>query len=182
MRRRLPCAIALACLSAACSSGGGEGAREPARPPGQHLERLPERLLAMHNRERAAVGAPPLAWDESLAAAAAGYGPALARLGRLEHAPAAARPGQGENLWMGTANAYRLEEMFGGWAAEKSMFRPGTFPDVSTSGRWQDVAHYTQIVWRPTQRVGCAIHSDARWDYLICRYAPAGNVAGARVP
>ena len=30
---------------------------------------------------------------------------------------------------MGTRDAYRLEEMAGGWAAEKSLFRPGIFPD-----------------------------------------------------
>ena len=32
---------------------------------------LAERLLAVHNRERALVGAPPLQWDASLAAHAA---------------------------------------------------------------------------------------------------------------
>jgi hypothetical protein len=83
---------------------------------------------------------------------------------------------------MGTAGAYRLEEMFGAWAEEKRLLRAGAFPNVSTSGRWQHVAHYTQIIWRSTARVGCAVHRDGRWDYLICRYSPAGNVFGQRVP
>jgi hypothetical protein len=182
MRRFAP--VLLAAMLAACSAGGGadEVAPPAAERLPQHLEDLPARLLAMHNRERAAVGAPPLLWDDGLAAAAAAYAPALVRLGRLEHSPPASRTGQGENLWMGTAEAYRLEEMFGAWADEKRLLRAGTFPNVSTSGRWQDVAHYTQIVWRSTQRVGCAVHGNRQWDYLICRYAPAGNVVGQPVP
>jgi hypothetical protein len=158
---------------------------ETERPAGagpQDLSNLPARLLALHNRERSAVGAPALAWDSELAAAAASYGPALARRGRLAHSPASARPGQGENLWMGTRGAYALEEMAGSWAAEKRLLRPGIFPDVSASGHWQDVAHYTQMIWRPTARVGCALRRSEQADFLICRYAPAGNVVGQRVP
>ncbi len=128
------------------------------------------------------MGAPPLAWDSALAAAAAAYGTALARGSGLVHSPPSARPGQGENLWMGTRNRYSLDSMFEGWAREKRIFRPGTFPAVSRTGRWADVAHYTQIIWRGTVRVGCAVHRTGEWDYLICRYAPAGNVNGQRVP
>ena len=148
----------------------------------QDLSRLETRLLALHNRERAATGARPLTWDARLAAAAASYGPALERLGKLAHSPPSTRPGQGENLWMGTRDAYRLEEMVGSWAAEKSLFRPGIFPTVSTSGNWSDVGHYTQMIWKGTSRVGCAVHKSRQWDFLICRYSPYGNVVGQRVP
>ena len=82
---------------------------------------------------------------------------------------------------MGTRGAYTLDEMIGSWAEEKRLFRPGIFPDVSSSGHGSDVAHYSQMVWRSTTRVGCAIHRSRRWDFLICRYAPPGNVVGQRV-
>lgn len=150
-----------------------------ARPDYRDLE---ARLLAIHNRERAALGIAPLAWDPALATAAARYGTELARLGRLAHSSQASRPGQGENLWMGTAGRYSLERMAGSWAEEKRLFRPGTFPDVSRTGKWSDVAHYTQMVWRRTSRVGCALHRTAEWDYLVCRYSPPGNVVDIRVP
>ena len=157
--------------------------RTPASTAPQSLSNLSSRILALHNRERRAAGVPPLAWDSGLAASATAYGPQLARLGRLQHSPDASRPGQGENLWMGTRDAYSLEEMIGGWIGEKRIFRPGIFPDqVSTSGNWSDVAHYTQMIWPGTTRVGCAVHKAARWDYLICRYARPGNVMGQRVP
>jgi hypothetical protein len=123
-----------------------------------------------------------LSWDPRLAAAAAAYGPRLAQRGRLAHSPAETRPGQGENLWMGTRGAYSVEEMAGGWAEEKRLFRPGAFPNVSTNGKWSDVAHYTQMIWPRTSAMGCAIHSSRKWDFLICRYSPPGNVVGQRVP
>ena len=147
----------------------------------QDLSNFETRLLVLHNRERATVGVPPLTWDAGLASAAAAYGPELARRGRLAHSAQATRPGQGENLWMGTRGAYSLDEMTGSWAEERRLFRPGVFPGVSSSGYWRDVAHYTQMVWRSTARVGCAVHRSRRWDFLICRYAPPGNVVGQRV-
>lgn len=155
------------------------------RPVGagpQDLSNISERILAIHNRERSALGLPPLGWDAGLAAAAAAYGPQLAQLPALAHSPRETRQGQGENLWRGTAGAFSLGEIVGSWAEERRLFRPGTFPDVSTSGQWSDVAHYTQMIWPGTAQVGCAFHRAQRWDYLICRYSPPGNVTGQRVP
>ena len=140
------------------------------------------RILAAHNRERARLGIAPLRWDPGLAAAAASYGPTLARLGRLQHSSHAERQGQRENLWMGTRGAFSPEQMVGGWIAERAFYRPGRlFPYVSRTGNWADVAHYTQMVWKGTTRVGCAIHPSQQWDYLICRYSPPGNIEGRPV-
>ncbi|HEV2864969.1 MAG TPA: CAP domain-containing protein [Allosphingosinicella sp.] len=181
--------LAAAAASAGCAAQRPEWAdgaivreeRPPNAPP-QDLRGLAERLVTLHNRERAAAGTPPLSWDESLAASAAAYAPQLAQLGRLQHSARETRPGQGENLWMGTRGAYSIEDVVHSWAAERRIFRPGVFPNVSTSGEWSDVAHYTQLIWRTTTRVGCAFHSSAQWDFLVCRYSPPGNVAGQRVP
>ena len=141
---------------------------------------LAARLLAAHNEERALVGHAPLAWDADLAASAASYGPALASLHRLVHSPRETRPGQRENLamaWHGTLSPEQFVDL---WSREKRMLRPGLFPAVSRTGQWEDVAHYTQMVWPTTTRVGCAIFS-ADWDYLICRYSPPGNIDGKPV-
>lgn len=137
--------------------------------------------LNAHNRERAAFGSRPLVWDASLAAQARAYASELAQLGRLQHAPKARRPGQGENLWMGSRGAYVPEAMVASWASERRWFRHGIFPAVSTTGRWSDVGHYTQIVWPRTSRLGCGMASSARWDVLVCRYSPPGNQDGTRI-
>ena len=144
---------------------------------------IAERLLASHNRERAAVGAPPLEWDPTLAAHAASYGPVLASLGTLLHSPREGRPGERENLakaWHGTMLPEMLVDM---WSRERQLMVPGSFlfPATSRTGRWEDIAHYTQMVWPTTTHVGCAIYS-TDWDYLICRYSPPGNIDGRAVP
>ena len=151
---------------------------------------LAARLLAAHNHERALVGAPPLEWDSTLADHAASYGPTLARLGTLVHSPREGRPGERENLAMAWHGTMSPEQLVGMWSREKALLEPGSsgpncqrqfgclrFPATSRTGRWEDIAHYTQMVWPTTTRVGCAIYS-ADWNYLICRYSPPGNIDG----
>lgn len=139
------------------------------------------RLLAVHNAERARWNVPPLTWDPALAAAADRWASEMARTGSWGHSPKPTRPGQGENLWMGTRGAFNVEGMAAGWLSERRWFRPGVFPAVSSSGNWSDVGHYTQIVTRNSTRVGCAVRSSRQWDYLVCRYNPSGNVDGRPV-
>lgn len=136
-------------------------------------------MLKAHNDARRGYGVAPLAWDSALARDARAYGVILARSGIFRHDPQTGRrPRQGENLWTGTRGAYRFESMIGSMVDERRLYRPGRFPDNSRNGRWQDVAHYTQIVWPVTTRVGCAIVSNSRDDFLVCRYSPAGNIVG----
>lgn len=141
-----------------------------------------QRLLASHNRERALARVPPLQWDRHLEASAAVHAAFLAATGKLQHSAKNSRPGQAENLWMGTRAAYAPEQMVWNWAAEKRYFRPGIFPWVSSTGNWLDVSHYTQMIWRNTTHMGCAVRSNGRLDFLVCRYSPKGNRDGQRVP
>ncbi|MEA3082164.1 MAG: hypothetical protein QOD54_1832 [Sphingomonadales bacterium] len=166
-------AIVLSLLAAAAASS-------PA--PGQSFAAtFPARILAAHNSERARAGVPLLVWDNALGNAAAGYATQMAMTGRFAHSDRTVRPGTGENLWMGTHGAFSVEAMVGGWTSEKRFFVPGTFPNVSRTGDWADVGHYTQMIWPTTQRVGCALASTPRIDYLVCRYAYKGNVDGRPV-
>ncbi len=137
--------------------------------------------LGDHNRERAAYGAAPLAWDEGLARSAAAFARVLASEGRLRHSAKGERPGQGENLWLGTRGAYAPGAMTGTWADEKRLFRRGVFPDVSRTGDWRHVGHYTAMIWPTTTRLGCGLASGVRGDVLVCRYSPAGNRDGVRI-
>ena len=168
--------IALAATALAASPGVA------ATPVDGDASNITARILAMHNRERAEVGAPPLAWDPMLAQSAASYGPSLASLGRLAHSPRETRPGQRENLALGSASHFGVEDLVGLWVEEKVHFQPGTFPNVSRTGAWQDVAHYTQMIWKSTTNVGCAMHFAQGRNYLICRYSPPGNADGRSVP
>ena len=128
------------------------------------------------------MGMAPVVWDAALGNAAAVYAQQMAFTGLFQHSDRSARRGTGENLWMGTHGAFSVEAMVGGWASEKRFFRPGVFPNNSSSGNWEDVGHNTQMIWPTTQRVGCALASTPRLDYLVCRYAAAGNIDGRSIP
>lgn len=88
---------------------------------------LAARLLASHNRERAAVGAPPLEWDQRLADHAASYGPVLARLHHLVHSPRDDRPGERENLAMAWHATLSPEELVGLWSKERLLLESGSY-------------------------------------------------------
>lgn len=142
---------------------------------------LDRRVLAVHNRERASLGIAELQWDPSLAQAAQRWADHLGSTGEFRHSDD--EPGvapQGENLWAGSRGYYSPEAMTGLWVAEKSDFQPGTFPNNSRSGNVEAVGHYTQLMWRRSTAVGCALAHGREEDFLVCRYSTAGNVIGQR--
>lgn len=144
------------------------------------LDAASARMLAMHNAERAAVGVPPLHWDAALQAAATGWAVQLARTGRLAHAPREGRGITRENLSQGMIG-WSPEQMMASWVREKSDFYAGVYPNVTRTGRWQDVSHYTQMIWPTTTHVGCGIATGSGYQWLVCRYSPGGNKEGHRV-
>ena len=61
------------------------------------------------------------------------------------------------------------------WAAEEADY---DYANNSCSGV---CGHYTQIVWRTTTKVGCALHDCPGLQYgstVVCNYAPGGNSGG----
>lgn len=152
-------------------------------------------ILAIHNRERTAVGTPNLVWSASLAADAATYldkmvaqnggmifssdPPGAPDGSMLRHDPNIPS-GQGENLAfkadaasrVNNVNTPSVESLLQGWVKEKPYLG----------------GHYTQMVWKTTKEVGCAtatvrgmtqgMHGVA--VYLNCRYSPPGNFVGQK--
>lgn len=135
-------------------------------------------IVSAHNAARAEVGVEPIGWNPELAADAAEWAQHLASTGQFEHDPQERDDPEGENLWMGTRGHYPVQRMVQAWEDEKKVFRPGRFPDNSRTGSWSDVGHYTQMVWKDTREVGCAIARNASDEVLVCRYTQAGNVMG----
>lgn len=138
--------------------------------PAVNEAQFQDTVLAVHNRERAAVGSTPLRWSTDLARDAGRWADRLAASGMFGHDPA--NRGEGENLWMGTRGAFSVEEMVAGWVNEKIPLR--------RMRSWQDnyarVGHYTQMIWSGTTAVGCALSRGGRYEVLVCRYDPPGNV------
>jgi hypothetical protein len=135
-------------------------------------------ILQEHNSIRSDLQLPPMVWSEDLAKDALAWARHLATIDQGQHDPSS-RGKEGENIWWGTTGAFSYGQMVGFWGGEKKMFKYGVFPDCKTN-RSAVVGHYTQIVWKNTTSVGCALASNGKTDYLVCRYSPPGNVEGEK--
>jgi uncharacterized protein YkwD len=142
-------------------------------------------VLAVHNRERAAVGVDSLTWSEKLAADAKVWADHLATTGEFvhdtEHLPTL---GEGENLaamsWMGSHNTtVPVAQNMQGWIAEKNSYQ-----GLPSATGTNVTGHYTQMVWRNTKEIGCATAtstaSGGGREILVCRYSPPGNFFGQK--
>ncbi|MDB4958223.1 MAG: uncharacterized protein JWO36_5792 [Myxococcales bacterium] len=149
-------------------------------------------MTLYHNQVRAMVDTtgiaagplPPLQWDPNLASYAAAWAAMCqdtqAPMGLIDHDPnrvgvVAPYPYIGENIYAsgGTATAMAAVTL---WAAEKQNF---TYPNTCPSN---NCGHYTQIVWRTTTHVGCALQNCPALAYpssIVCDYGPGGNSGGA---
>ena len=133
-----------------------------------------QKLLQYHNIARAQVGSAPLVWDTSLEQAAVkclqekkpkemqhgicGYIPALADVG--------------ENLASG-GDGPGAALMFIG---EKCQSSTQTLQSFTTSYKFE-VGHWSQVVWKDSQKMSCAqVQANG---VIYCHYSPAGNVIGA---
>jgi uncharacterized protein YkwD len=137
-------------------------------------------ILKEHNIYRSELQLPALEWSASLASDALAWGQKLVKQNRGQHDPQARTLNEGENLWWGTAGAFSYAQMIDGWASEKKDFVHANFPDCKAR-RSAVVGHYTQMIWRNTRSVGCALVGNGQTDFLICRYGPPGNVEGEKV-
>jgi hypothetical protein len=133
-------------------------------------------ILQQHNTYRSALQLPDLVWSPALASDALAWAKHLAAIDKGQH-DMSVRGKEGENLWWGTTDAFSYSDMVAMWGNEKGVFKYGVFPDVSTD-KSAMVGHYTQIVWKNTTSVGCALVSNGTTDYLVCRYAVPGNIIG----
>jgi pathogenesis-related protein 1 len=157
-------------------------------PPGGVGE--PANLAGMtlyHNEVRAAVVTdpplPPMQWDPDLAAYAAQWAAMCndggdSVTGLVDHNPnrtnVAGYSYIGENIF-GSGGQATARAAVDWWAAEKANF---TYP----SGCNGICGHYTQIVWRTSVNVGCALQNCSGLKYpstIVCNYGPGGNNGGA---
>jgi pathogenesis-related protein 1 len=131
---------------------------------------LDMRVLAAHNAVRAEASLPPLRWSEELAAHARKWAATLVEKRWFFHNPDFR---YGENLLI-TDMSITPEMVVSEWASESRFYSYETNTCGGVCG------HYIQIVWRDTQKVGCAAAGDDSWEIWVCNYDPPGNYIGER--
>ena len=82
----------------------------------------------------------------------------------------------GENLFMGTIGYYHVADAVTAWESEKKYYHGQTL----NSSNWYDSGHYTQIVWKDTEQIGCAKAECDGNIIVVCNYNPPGNVLGQK--
>ncbi|CAM9891998.1 unnamed protein product [Scytosiphon promiscuus] len=151
-------------------------------------------ILEQHNAYRCMHSAPALTYSTDLEADAQVWADHLAtnKCGILEHD--SDRSGQGENLAICSGIPQASADCASGFTATVNWYNEVEFyvegPSGGTSDPTEQVGHFTQVVWKNTEQVGCAsstcespytgdssFFQGQNWKrtYVACRYSPAGN-------
>jgi len=128
-------------------------------------------MLAAHNAVRARAGTAPLTWSDGLAARSQDWADTLLTRKQFVHRPKSA---YGENLFEITGASASPAQVVHAWAAESRNY------DYNSNKCRGVCGHYTQMVWRDTKEVGCAVAQGAGREVWVCNYDPPGNLVGKR--
>lgn len=93
----------------------------------------------------------------------------------------------GENLYT-SSNAISLADAAQAWVDEKYFYHIGNVGDSETCSK-EPCGHYTQVIWKNTTLVGCAMsqyktdvfidgNNAKGWNIVVCKYQTPGNYIG----
>jgi pathogenesis-related protein 1 len=140
-----------------------------------------EQFVAYHNKVRSEVRVGPVEWSPEIAAYAQKWADRLAERGTLEHRPTAGDWARvyGENLAINKSTLAGAEA----WHSEVRDY-PEVRP-IPSDFNTLKAGHYTQMVWRKTQRIGAgvAVVKNGRFKgmtLVVCNYDPPGNMVGEK--
>ena len=164
---------------------GTDGGPTPDVPGGVGEPAALQGITLAHNQARAAVQTdtplPSLTWSPELAATAAAWiaqcRDTEAPTGLIDHNPGRSTGHPyyvGENIFAsgGQANPQQAVQL---WVQEESNY------DYATNSCNGVCGHYTQVVWRATLEVGCAVGNCPGLQFpnsIVCDYGPGGNSGG----
>lgn len=132
---------------------------------------IAQEMLEGHNAVRERVGVPALSWSPSLAQTAQDWAEYLVATRAFFHSP---DNQDGENLYAISGGTASPNDVVSAWAQEASGYNINRDTCSGVCG------HYTQLVWRGTREVGCAVATDTQREVWVCEYYPAGNIVGYR--
>ncbi|KAK0441343.1 PR-1 protein [Armillaria borealis] len=137
------------------------------------LEDWKTSVVRQHNTYRAQYGAAPLTWSDALYPGTSQW----ASQCKFQHSNGQGK--YGENLAAGTGAAYGFSNGLKSWMDEASKY------DYNHPGFSSATGHFTQVVWKSSKQVACAIANckggtifQQPSKYVVCRYSPPGNFAG----
>ncbi len=132
-------------------------------------------FLSLHNNLRTLHQVADLEWSESLAVSAQNWANGCSKSHEL-NSP------YGENLYWSSGHSGAKDAM-NFWYAERSNYEERSQYYKSEVGFSSVDAHFTQIIWKGSRKLGCATTYCAadKSHFSVCRYDPHGNINGAFV-
>ncbi|KAG9444308.1 hypothetical protein H6P81_015648 [Aristolochia fimbriata] len=143
--------------------------------PSPRLRRgkLAREFLLAHNKVRQQLNMPPLVWDRKLVRFARGWATHLATTDCSK--PKHSNGPYGENAFWGSGHDWKPTDAVAAWANEYSFYNSSN----NSCKLGNDCGHYTQIIWRTSQRMGCEqVNCPSGDTYITCNYDPPGNYVG----
>ena len=131
-------------------------------------------MLEAHNESRKNLDLPPLVWSNKLAKNALKWANKLKKDSDclLKHSPNKTRLNIGENLAWNKGYSSTPREVADLWISEKKYFNF----EIRICNEISNCGHYSQIIWRDTKMVGCAMVECGDEQVWVCQYEPAGNI------
>jgi uncharacterized protein YkwD len=133
---------------------------------------MAEQMLRAHNAVRKQMGIRALVWSEQLAEYAQEWADYLLASGEFKHRT---DHRYGENLYAIVGASAKPEDVVREWASEAAQYDYKANVCMS-----EKCGHYTQVVWRQSRAVGCAVARETLREIWVCNYNPPGNVIGER--
>ena len=145
-------------------------------------------MVAAHNRWRKTVGAPPLKYSTGLAASAQEWANHLKENNHCQMQHSKPDGHYGENLFWASAMEWsdgRREvqkvspkKVVDDWGNERTDYNYKN----NSCAQGKICGHYTQLVWKSTTTVGCAVAlcQDTLEQVWVCQYQPPGNWVGKK--
>ena len=149
----------------------------------------PAAFVTTHNNWRTEVGVnEKLSYSPELAASAQVWANQLKQGNQCKMRHSEAEGRYGENLYWASALQWSNgrnelqkvtpQQVVDSWGSEKADYSYAN--NSCKPGKM--CGHYTQVVWRTTQKVGCAVAvcEDTQQQVWVCQYQPAGNRVGSK--
>ncbi len=145
----------------------------------------PAAFVSAHNRWRSRVRVLPLKWSPTLARNAQKWADRLSNQNcAMAHSP---QRKHGENLFWASATTWSSgkteiqkiteTQVVDDWASEINDYHY----ESNSCAVGKMCGHYTQLIWRSTEKVGCAMAMCRdKSQVWVCRYNPPGNYKGER--
>jgi pathogenesis-related protein 1 len=141
-------------------------------------------LLDIHNKARIEIGVDNnLTWNDTIATDAQSYADEMSKSGAWEHDSKNHNGYKngvyGENLYIGTLKpTFTIATQ--AWIDEKEFYHYGVIGDDGTCDEGEICGHYTQVIWKDTTEVGCAMSQYVTgqykdWYIVVCKYQTPGN-------